>query len=300
MTAATRRAGASRSRSRSWAGPPPLLLQDPVASLRRQIRNCSAWLPAGWQIVACYWDVESGGHRPGASAATGRRGRPFADAGIPRDGGIADLLSEAKSPTPQFACGGVRGYRASAPGHVHLAETGKRTTAIRASRYSPLTSPPDRGDQCDHCSGPPDQAGRRGMVPAAAERQSLERAERTFPGRLEHRHCPLRLHRASGSRTPTRPRPPKGAPRPGWSPTRYAGRSSPSSTQWRVQRPPGHADYRRPADRRPGHATRRRARTPGGPPPRLYHILANPKYTGYMVLGRRRAKPAKAPAHAGE
>ncbi len=36
-------------------------LQDPVASLRRQVRNARAWLPPGCQIVAWYWDVESGG-----------------------------------------------------------------------------------------------------------------------------------------------------------------------------------------------------------------------------------------------
>ena len=37
-------------------------LQDPVASMNRQIRNCRAWLPPGCQIVAYYWDVESGGN----------------------------------------------------------------------------------------------------------------------------------------------------------------------------------------------------------------------------------------------
>jgi hypothetical protein len=36
-------------------------LQDPVASMRRQIRNSQAWLPPNCQITAYYWDVESGG-----------------------------------------------------------------------------------------------------------------------------------------------------------------------------------------------------------------------------------------------
>jgi hypothetical protein len=35
-------------------------LQDPVASVRRQIRACEAWLPPGWFIAAVYSDVESG------------------------------------------------------------------------------------------------------------------------------------------------------------------------------------------------------------------------------------------------
>jgi hypothetical protein len=37
-------------------------LQDPVASMNRQVRNCRAWLPPGSQIVAYYWDGESGGN----------------------------------------------------------------------------------------------------------------------------------------------------------------------------------------------------------------------------------------------
>jgi site-specific DNA recombinase len=77
-------------------------LQDPVASLGRQLRNCRAWLPAGWQIVACYWDVESGGIDL-EQRGQGRAWEPAAAAGIPRDGGITDLLTEARSPVPSFA-----------------------------------------------------------------------------------------------------------------------------------------------------------------------------------------------------
>lgn len=79
-----------------------LLLQDPMASLRRQIRSCTEWLPDGWRITACYWDVESGGIDLD-QRGHGDAWRPFADAGIPRDGGIADLIHAAKSPTPAFA-----------------------------------------------------------------------------------------------------------------------------------------------------------------------------------------------------
>ncbi len=77
-------------------------LQDPLASLSRQIRSCQAWLPAGWHITGYYWDVESGGldlEQRGHAETW----RPFAAAGIPRDGGLADLLSEAKAPLPRFA-----------------------------------------------------------------------------------------------------------------------------------------------------------------------------------------------------
>ena len=77
-------------------------LQDPIASMRRQVRKSHAWLPAGCQIVACYWDVESGGDD---LEDRGRKDtwQVAAAAGIPRDGGISDLLNQAKSPTPDFA-----------------------------------------------------------------------------------------------------------------------------------------------------------------------------------------------------
>src|ERR1035441_967938 len=78
-----------------------LYMQDPAASQRRQLRECEAKLPPGWYIAAHYWDVESGG------LDIEERGHGTAwqqvDAGIPRDGGLADLLTEAASPAPRFA-----------------------------------------------------------------------------------------------------------------------------------------------------------------------------------------------------
>ncbi|HLK72781.1 MAG TPA: hypothetical protein VKU77_03935 [Streptosporangiaceae bacterium] len=79
-----------------------LELQDPVASLRRQVRSCQAVLPAGWFIAAWYWDIESGGLDLEARSQ-GEAYRRFAAAGIPRDGGMADLITEAASPMPRFA-----------------------------------------------------------------------------------------------------------------------------------------------------------------------------------------------------
>src|ERR1700683_2010480 len=69
-----------------------LELQDPVASIRRQIRSSQAWLPPGWFIAAYYWDVESGGIDL-EQRSQGGAYRRFAAAGIPRDGGMADLLA---------------------------------------------------------------------------------------------------------------------------------------------------------------------------------------------------------------
>ncbi|MGO8889702.1 MAG: hypothetical protein ACLQB1_08335, partial [Streptosporangiaceae bacterium] len=38
-----------------------LALQDPRASLNRQLRSARDWLPPGWFLAAIYWDIESGG-----------------------------------------------------------------------------------------------------------------------------------------------------------------------------------------------------------------------------------------------
>jgi site-specific DNA recombinase len=78
-----------------------LLLQDPVASLNRQLREVTDKLPPGWFIAAHYWDIESGG------MDLDKRGHGTAheqvSVGIPRDGGMADLLAEASGPAPRFA-----------------------------------------------------------------------------------------------------------------------------------------------------------------------------------------------------
>ena len=78
-----------------------LALQDPVASMRRQARKCGDKLPPGFVLVAWYWDIESGGLdiEERGHAATWQQ----VDTGIPRDGGLADLLAEAASPAPRFA-----------------------------------------------------------------------------------------------------------------------------------------------------------------------------------------------------
>src|SRR5690348_10388313 len=77
-------------------------LQDPVASYRRQVRACEAWLPAGWFVAAVYADVESGATDLEARSRNGSW-RVLADAGLRRDGGMADLLTEAAGPAPRFA-----------------------------------------------------------------------------------------------------------------------------------------------------------------------------------------------------
>jgi site-specific DNA recombinase len=78
-----------------------MVLQDPAASLRRQLGKVTGRLPAGWFIAVHFWDIESGGLD---LEARGRgTGYDKLDIGIPRDGGLADLLAEAASPQARFA-----------------------------------------------------------------------------------------------------------------------------------------------------------------------------------------------------
>jgi hypothetical protein len=74
--------------------------QDPTLSIPRQLVRCREALPPYCVIVAFFWDVESGrtdldlrGH--------GDAHEMFA-VSVPRDGGIADLLEEARQPDRRF------------------------------------------------------------------------------------------------------------------------------------------------------------------------------------------------------
>jgi DNA invertase Pin-like site-specific DNA recombinase len=49
-----------------------------------------------------YWDIESGGLDLEARSQ-GETYKQFTDSGLPRDGGMADLLREAAAPAPRFA-----------------------------------------------------------------------------------------------------------------------------------------------------------------------------------------------------
>jgi site-specific DNA recombinase len=74
------------------AGPQPVAA-PPTSVLQ-------AALPAGWVIVAHFYDVESG-RAPLETRGRGTAHEQF-DIPIPRDGGIADLLAEAKRPDRRF------------------------------------------------------------------------------------------------------------------------------------------------------------------------------------------------------
>jgi len=77
-------------------------MQDPVVSLQRQYRGAGERLPESFHITRCYWDIESGGIELDARSQDGLW-RQFADAGIPRDGGMAELRAAIASGQRPFS-----------------------------------------------------------------------------------------------------------------------------------------------------------------------------------------------------
>ena len=76
-------------------------IQNPVESLARQLRRAQERLPQGFYIARYYWDIESGGTDLDARSRF-EVWQQFADAGIPRDGGMADLRAAAQTDRPPF------------------------------------------------------------------------------------------------------------------------------------------------------------------------------------------------------
>ena len=99
-----------------------LALQDPAASLRRQITSTREWLPPGFYVAGYFWDVESGG------LDLDQRGHghyeQFTAQGIPRDGGLADLLDEARSAQSPVRRRRGRGHRAGLPRFLQFDQAG--------------------------------------------------------------------------------------------------------------------------------------------------------------------------------
>jgi DNA invertase Pin-like site-specific DNA recombinase len=74
-------------------------LQDPTISIPRQLQNCRRALPPNAVIVAFFWDVESG-RKELDVRGTGAHDK--FDIAVPRDGGLPELLAEAKRKDRRF------------------------------------------------------------------------------------------------------------------------------------------------------------------------------------------------------
>jgi len=74
--------------------------QDPTLSLPRQYRVSEGSLPPGGRIVACFYDIDSG--RKDVAMRGAKLAHERFDIPLRRDGGIQDLLAEARRPDRRF------------------------------------------------------------------------------------------------------------------------------------------------------------------------------------------------------
>jgi site-specific DNA recombinase len=277
----------------AWAGRTSTYdQQDPSLSLPRQLASSREALPPGWVIVAHFYDVESG--RLDLDARGQGTAHQAFDLRIPRDGGITDLLGEARRPDRRFDAvicesidriarrtyygakieheleqAGVALFAADEP----ILLSGKRATAILTRR----------------------------VKQGVAEWYVLEMLEKSWDGACEHTRQgwnvgrppygyqaepiphPVPARRAEG-KTKTRLRP---------DPVRAAVVRQ--IFAWRVTERLG---YRAIAERL--SQDRDRYPPPVSPDPArsrdcwgysaVLEVLRNPKYTGYMVWNRRASK----------
>ncbi len=263
-------------------------LQDPVASVRRQLRACEAWLPPGWFIAAVYSDVESGATDLDARSQ-GDAWRVLTDAGLPRDGGMADLLSEAASPAPRFAAVVCEDIERSARDTF---------TALRLEKELSR-----QGIPLFATDEPADIAGVnattvlvRRVKQGVAEWYRLQLKEKAWKGWVEHN--------AAGWNV--------GVPPYGYLAERHPHPNPLKASQGRTKT----RLITDPARRRavqdiytwrtafklgvPTITARLKADPAAYPPPgpgwnewSVYTILANPKYTGHQVFGRRRTRDGR-------
>jgi site-specific DNA recombinase len=274
-----------------------LEMQDPVASMRRQVRNSEASLPPGFQVVAWYWDVESGA----IDLADRSQGEAWqqvaAELGLPRDGGLADLLTDAARPDRRFAVvvcedisrvardnlaslmvekdlarHGIPIFAADEPASLE----GASPTTILVRRIKQGTSEFYRLQMLDLCWD--------GLVQHAIDGWNIGKAPYGYlPDRHQH---PAALKAAQGlTRTRLIPDPERGPVVTQIFHWRTVQRLSVPTIAWKLNADP---DAYPP----PGNA-------PGWTEPTVSAILRNPKYTGYMVYGRTRAIPGAKPRQRG-
>ena len=266
-----------------------LEMQDPRASLNRQIRAARAWLPPGWFITAWYWDIESGGLDL-EQRGRGTAHQAFTGAGIPRDGGMADLLAEAASPAPKFAAVICEDIERSGRDTFNALKLEKKLSRQGIPLFATDEPAVIEGVNATTVLV-------RRMKQGVAEWFRLQLKEKTWKGLVEHALDGWNIGPAPYGYTADRiPHPVPAKASQGRTKTRLAldPARAPVVAQiftWRVVHKLGmptiaarlNADPARyPAPTGKGWTTQT-----------VYAVLGNPKYTGHMVYGRIRKRQGR-------
>ena len=256
----------------------------PVRVDARQITSAREWLPAGFYIAGYYWDIESGGLDLEERGHAGNY-EPFVAKGIPRDGGLADLLTEARSPAPGSPpwCAKTSSAAAGTPTTPSNWNANSAQGILLFATDEPL----------DMDGTDPATILLRRTKQNIAEYFRLQLKRSMWRGHAHPRRPGLQP-RQSPRRVPPRADPAPGPvqSRPG--PHQNPARPGPGP------RPDHRRDLHMRAWQKLGVPTihARLTADPGTYPPAdpetgwtlggIYSMLANPKYTGYQVFGRRR------------
>ena len=262
-----------------------LEMQDPRASLRRQLRSSQEWLPPGWFIAAVYWDVESGGLDLEARSQ-GEAYRQFTGAGIPRDGGMADLLAEAASPVPRFAAVICEDIERSGRDTFNALKLEKKLSRNGIPLFA--TDEPAHIDGVNATT-----VLVRRMKQGVAEWFRLQLKEKTWKGLVEHALDGWNIGPAPYGYLPDRiPHPVPVKASQGRTKTRLAKDPdrAPVVAQiftWRVT---GKLGMPTIAARLNADPARYPAPGKGWTTQTVFAVLGNPKYTGHMVYGRVRKR----------
>ena len=263
-----------------------LLLQDPVASMRRQVRECEAKLPPGMFIAAYYWDIESGGLDI-AARGHGTAHEQFMDQiGIPRDGGLADLLKEAGSPAPRFAAVICEDIERSGRDTYYALKLEKELTNAGIPLFA-------TDEPIDIAGANATTVLVRRVKQGVAEWFRLQIKEKSWRGLREHSLAGWNIGPAAYGYLPDRvPHPVPVKASQGRTKTRLILDPERAETVERIfsWRTTDKLGIRTIAKRL--NANPQRYPPPGQQPgwndQTVYALLGNPKYTGYMVYGRRR------------
>ncbi len=257
-------------------------LQDPVASYRRQLRSIQTWLPYGWYIAAVFADVESGGLDIEDRSQTGSW-HVLAKAGLQRDGGIADMLAEAASPEPRFAIVACEDIERSARDTFNALKIEKEL-----ARNGIMLAATDEPPQVEGANATMILVRR--VKQGVAEWYRLQLKEKIWKGLQEHHLAGWNTGPIPYGYAPDRhphPNPMKA----GQGLTRHKLTPDPDTAPW----VPRIFEWRI-LDHLALTAIARRLQEMGAPCPggqrwsgsTVDAILKNPKYTGYMVWGRRK------------
>ncbi|KAA9163330.1 recombinase family protein [Amycolatopsis acidicola] len=263
--------------------------QDPRQSLVRQLGNCKTALPESWVIVAHFYDVESG------RMELDQRGRKENyerfDIPIARDGGIADLLSDAEQPARGFdvvICESISRVARRAFEGLTVERALERADVPLFASNEPITLSGSRAQR----------VLQRRINQSIAEYEVLNTLEQSWGGLCTHVREGYNIGKPPyGYKAKVLPHPnptkaEKGHTKSRLEPDGLRAETVTQAANWRYHEGLGYdtivdrlnADLKRYPPPQPTGSTRARNAWSKSS---VADILRNPKYTGYQVFNRR-------------